>query len=419
MRKKLILASLMLASSVVRPDSVCSVVSSPGNYIYGADNTGNPTDPNDSLVCIEVGDVVVDLGGHAFTQDPNNFVGGFSGVVISPNLTNVTIRNGSIRSLTGKAIIVGEGCTDIRIENIDVSTCYDGGIIINGVSINPVKDIVVDNCLVSSCTGSEASTTYGIRVSNGENITIKNCTIKGNDGGTVSSGFGISLEACDSSRIEDTVAHNNGGNALGVGVSLFQCQWTTVNNCSVFNTIARAVSSRATGLLINQSSHTTISNCAVKHTNNSLGEAYGYQLIDGSDNLCILCQSLNNASATIASGFYLNGTETKSSLLKCKSRLNDGGVAGVGYGILIDGPQNCDIWYNQVIANSGSTGFGLTDTTSNSNNLIVGNLAFQNTTAAYDVTQILPRVFPVANASVADFTTISSISKYINIAFAP
>ncbi|MBI2774411.1 right-handed parallel beta-helix repeat-containing protein [Candidatus Dependentiae bacterium] len=417
MKKSLIIGLLLLGSYQIKSDSVCSIISSPGNYLYAADNVGFPTDPNDALVCVQVSDVVVDLGGHAFTQDPSNFVDGFSGVVISPNVTNVIIKNGSIRNLTGFGIIIGEGCSNIRIENIDVDTCNSGGIQMNGVSINTIKDTVIDTCLVSSCTGDGLSTAYGIRVSNGDNISIKNCTVKGNDGGTVNSGFGISLESCNSCRIEDTISHGNGGNLLGIGISIFQCQWTIINNCTVLNTIARASSSKACGFLINQSTHTTVSNGIVKHTNNSLGDTYGYQLIDGSDNLCVLCQARNNTGATSAAGFYMSGTESKSSLFKCKSRVNDGGVAGIGYGILINGPQNCDIWYNQVIANTGNTGFGLTDTTSDSNNLIAGNLAFQNTTSGYDVTQTLPRVFPVATASVADFTTISTTSKYVNIAF--
>lgn len=415
---KIIMSSVILVSHVIKADSVCSVIDLAGNYEYGADNIMSPTDPDDAIVCVTTSNMVVDLGEHVFAQEIGNDVGGFNGVVVSPNLKNITIRNGNIGRLTGAGILIGEGCENVVIENIQVKECPAGGIVLAGTTMEMIKDGSIIDCLVISCTGNGGAPAYGIRLVECDNFVVKNCTLQDNDAGTVASGFGLSLESCDSCKIINCSAQGNGGNLLGAGISLFQCRWTIMRNCNSINTIARSssASSKAVGFLINDCDHTTITDCIVKHSNSSLAQAFGFELIDGSDNACILCNSRNNSGATLAAGFALNGTESETALMKCMSRINSGGVAGTGYGIYINGPQNCDIWNNQLVGNTGLIGVGLKDTTTDTTNLIAGNVSFRNTTTAFEVNRTSGSL-PVLFATVGDFSAIANASDYENIAF--
>ncbi|OQA34152.1 MAG: hypothetical protein BWY54_00880 [Candidatus Dependentiae bacterium ADurb.Bin331] len=412
------LSSALVCAQITKADSVCSVIDQPGNYEYGADNIVSPSDPDDAIVCITSSNVVVDLGEHVFAQTPGNTVGGLNGVVISADLKNVTLRNGNIGNVTGAGIIVNEGCENIVIENIQIRECPAGGILLAGTSLNAIKDGSIIDCLVLSCTGNNGGPAYGMRLVECDNFVLKNCVFENNDAGTIASGFGLSLENCDSCKIVDCSAQNNGGNILGVGISLFQCRWAIVRNCNSMNTIARSASgtSKAVGFLINDCDHNTLTDCIVKHSNSSLSQSYGFELLDGSDNMCVLCNSRNNSGATVAAGFAINGTESQTALMECTSRINNGGVAGTGYGIYINGPQNCDIWQNKLIGNTGLIGVGLKDTTTDTTNLIAGNLSFQNTTTAFDVNRTSGSL-PVLFATVGDFSTIASASDYENIAF--
>jgi hypothetical protein len=398
--------------------SVCSLIDAPGNYIYGGDIHENPTEPNDAAVCVTSSDVVVDIGEHLIVQE--NMTSGFVGVRVNPGLKNVIIRNGELRNLTGVAISIGEGCQDITIENIKIKNCNESGIVLAGTIANPIKDGIITNCVVSSCTGANGNPAYGIHLLQCDNIEMNDNIINNNDAGATNTGFGISLEFCTSCRIVNCDVIGNGGNTLGAGISFSQSQWCVARNCRIISTVSRdsATSSKAVGILLDSCSHISITDCLSKHTTNLVAQSHGFQALNGSDNIFVLCESQNNLGGTIASGFTLEGTETKSGIFKCKARVNDGGLSGAGYGIFLNGSSTCDIWYNQLIGNKGSLGYGLRDTTTDTTNLIAGNVAFANTTTGFNV----PRTtgsFPALTAAVSDFSAIANASKYMNIYFTP
>ncbi|MGE4169021.1 MAG: right-handed parallel beta-helix repeat-containing protein [Candidatus Babeliales bacterium] len=417
MKRLLLILNLLFIFSM-RADSVAIIISSPGEYSY-SDLTIDPTDLNDCAISIQASDVIVDMSNGFIMQQEGNQIGGFCGIHIAPGLKNIIIRNISIKLLTGIGIQIDEGCENLTIENIMIRDCYAGGILCAGSMSNVIKEAIIHNCYVATCTGADGNPAYGIRLIQCNNVVVQDCIFNGNDGDSVASGFGLSLELCSACKVLNCNGNDNGGSMAGVGISLFQTQWTLVDNCNILNTIARAsMNSKAVGISVNQGTHNIVRNCLVKHSNNSLVNSYGFEAFAGSNNLFVDCATKNNSAGALAAGFILYSSELRTSINHCISRANDGGVSGAGYGIYLNTAQNCDIWYNQLLNNTGATGCGLYDTVTNTTNLIAGNTAFGSSTCGFDVTRSSGS-FPVVVAQVGDFTPTYSVSKYYNVDFNP
>ena len=405
------------SASVVRAVSIAQVIDFPGYYQFG-DMEGAPTDANDYVISVESNDVIIDFQGAVISQQAGNEVSGFSGVRVAPNFSNVCIKNIAVRGLTGKGMLVEEGCTDVMVEHLTINDCDAGGIVFVGTTADPIKRGVINECLVSSCTGENGGPAYGCRLIECDNVTVQDSTFLNNDGTTVASGFGISMEWCEACKLLDCQANDNGGNTLGVGINLFQSKWTLVSDCKILNTLARAGGSedRAVGLLVDQSTNNVILNSITHHNNNLVSKSYGFEAKGGSGNVFKGCFAENNVGGTSSAGFALRDTETRSSVYNCESRRNDGGASGVGYGIYLESAQNCDVLFNKVFDNAGATGVGLKDTVLDTTNLIAGNVSFSNATLAFDVVTT-GSPLPVLSAFVNDFSAIQNVSDYMNIDF--
>ncbi|MEX0940431.1 MAG: right-handed parallel beta-helix repeat-containing protein [Candidatus Babeliales bacterium] len=401
----------------LQAQSICFSIDAPGVYDL-SDIEGDPTDVNDAIVCIDSSDVIVDFHNGILFQTAGNQVGGLTGIRVNCGLNNITIRNATIRSLTGKGINVLEGCSNINIENIEIVDCDEGGILFEGTVANSITNGLITNCFIDSCTGADANAAYGLRLIESENISIDNVIFQANDAGTTANGFGASLEFCRVCRMSNCQAVANGGDQLGVGIAVIQSQWTTIEDCDVLNTVARdaASTSRAAGFLLDQSTHSNLENCLSKHNTNLLAQAFGFESNAGNGNLFIQCLSQNNIGDVRAAGFAFRNNELRSSIFRSESRGNNGGASGEGLGIFLDTAQQCDISCNQLNSNTGLTGYGLRDTVTNTTNLIAGNSAFNNTSGGFNVTRTMG-TFPVVTAQVGDFSAIADISKYFNIEF--
>lgn len=127
------------------------------------------------------------------------------------------------------------------------------------------------------------------------------------------------------------------------------------------------------------------------------------------------CVSLNSSSTVLATSLHLAGSENKTRILYSQFRDNNASPLGNAYGIFLNGAQNCEILSNQLSDNNGLLGIGLVDTTTNTTNLIAGNFSFNNSTTAYQVINTVG-IFPVAFGTMNDFSQLTDISQYINIA---
>jgi Right handed beta helix region len=412
-----IILSCLAFSFLANAASIAQIINSPGYYQFG-NIEATPTDANDYVISVETNDVIIDFQGAVISQQAGNTVSGLSGVRLAPNVSNVCIKNIAIRGLTGKGVLVEEGCSDVMVENLTINGCDAGGIVFIGTTADHIQRGMIDNCLISSCTGENGGTAYGCRLIECDNVTVQNSTFLNNDGSTLASGFGLSLEWCSACKVLNCQANDNGGNTLAVGINIYQSKWTLVSDCKVLNTIGRASGSedRAVGVLLDQSTDNAVLNSITYHNHNLVSKGYGFESRDGSGNVFKKCFAENNVGGTSAAGFALRSNENRTSVFKCESRRNDGGASGVGYGILLESGQNCDVLFNRVLDNTGATGVGLKDTVVDTTNLIAGNVSFANTTTAFDV-QTTGNPLPVLSASTNDFSAVQNVSNYMNIDF--
>src|SRR6516165_3457139 len=136
-----------VANSYISANSVSITYNFPGNFVYGSGYTAAPTSPNDSMLVITSSNIVIDFGGGIFTQ--SGTVDGFAGITIAPNISNVTLKNGIISGLTGSAVVVNDGCSNIFLNSMTIINCADAGIYFAGTQTG-IIDLSIKNCSFSN-----------------------------------------------------------------------------------------------------------------------------------------------------------------------------------------------------------------------------------------------------------------------------
>ncbi len=175
-------------------------ITAPGTYLLGGGNAGlnyAPSSANDSIIKISSSGVILDLGGHTLKQ--SNFVAGLSGVVIDPNLSNIIVRNGYIKNITGAGICIGAGCSVINIENIVTMSCDTRAISCIGAHTNLINNLTIRNCtLTGCCQGALAD--YVVSLSECVHTQIIDCNATCNGLPSLSALSGLHLFNVASSR---------------------------------------------------------------------------------------------------------------------------------------------------------------------------------------------------------------------------
>jgi parallel beta-helix repeat protein len=188
-------------------------ISQPGSYYFTTNLTGT------AGITISVGGVTLDLMGF-------ELVGGTGdGIFVSTLVTNVSVRNGTVRGWnTGTAVQVGNA-RNCRLEQLAVSGNTDG--------VNAGPGSVVQDCIVTSNGGSGMTVGDGSAVKNcvallnwygisaGRDCTIIGCTVSTNLTDGIITGTGCT--------VQNSVANRNAGRGINTG------NGATVLGCSARN----------------------------------------------------------------------------------------------------------------------------------------------------------------------------------------
>jgi hypothetical protein len=357
-----------------------------GNYPLGGDIAYAPT-TTDNIITVSVSNVVLDLGGRVLSQ--TNAVAGLTGILVNPNLSNVTIQNGTIFGLTGTGISVSPGCSRVLISNVVVSGCAQRGINITGASNNLISSSEIRGCTISNCSQSTTGD-YALTLSQCVQITVNKCNFYGNGNTTFSGSDTIHMEQVMQSVLQDLFLNGNVGTSYNC-VSLFNnvqdtvfkncfvvscsaisgitmnafampagsgsitnvfdncltssCQITTgtfngflidasnntFNNCSVTN--CATIPGTFNGFIISNSSTVACNNCNVNN-NAGTGISTAFSCLTTTTCSFINCIASNNASTTLTvAGFSLAGT-IGCNLIRCLA-LNNRATAGVAEGFIL------------------------------------------------------------------------------------
>lgn len=149
-------------------------------------------------ITISVSDVTLDLNGHTVS-------GGTNGIVINSNLNNISIKNGTVASVTLDGIQINSGCSDISIENVVLKQA------LVGIAIDTAA-----NCMVRSCDMNLNTT--GLQCDSCANILVENCFASANS----QAGYDLlSTTTCSFINCKAVSSGDGNTNASGNNASVF------------------------------------------------------------------------------------------------------------------------------------------------------------------------------------------------------
>ncbi|HKQ48482.1 MAG TPA: right-handed parallel beta-helix repeat-containing protein [Phycisphaerae bacterium] len=214
-------------------------ITAPGSYYITGNITGVASKHG---IEIAASGVTLDLNGFDLVGVPA--MGAFDGVSATvPNLTNIAVVNGSVRSWGGGGVDLGPLSTNCRVAEVLAS-----GNTVDGIRTG--SDCTITNCSASSNTADGVTT--------GDGCTVSNCSVYQNAGTGIFTGAGCTVSNCS--------AYQNTGDGIRTSIS------STVSSCSAH---------RNTGTGISVSTSSTIASCsAVQNTGSGISVSTGSTVAD-------------------------------------------------------------------------------------------------------------------------------------------
>jgi parallel beta-helix repeat protein len=305
-------------------------ISSEGSYYL----SGNLSIASGNAITVNASNVTIDLQGFELIGAG----GGNIGIIINGGISNVTIRNGTIRNFPSGGIN-GIGNPTVRVEKVRALNNGSVGINVdvNGAVIDCVAEanastgiLGADNCLIHNCQSISNTGTNSHGISVGNDAQISGCVARGNSGNGFNLGGGSTLSDC--------TAANNMTNGISAS-----------NGCKIINCIGDTNGTGASGNGITVADRNTISGCTF-NSNQIEGIKAG--------NDCII---INNQASQ-----------------------NGGGASPIGFGIELTGGGN-RVEGNSANNNKSSvnTGTGIRPDIANDGNVIIKNTATGNAAGNY------------------------------------
>ena len=392
-------------------------ISNPG--IYALSNDINATTASGQTIYIASSNVIFDLAGQSI------MVTGSTGAVINcftlaPSLSNIIIKNGIISAVNGTGIYISPGCTNIRLEDLNINNCALSGITVNGTALAPITGCSLKDCRLLQCnsttthayglkllycnlfkakscyfgfqqTTATACNSYGVYISGSQNNTFESCSALGNSGPAVAAGFYVDT-GCSNITFTECIAKTNtssgtGASSMGYGFYEKASSNNRFENCISASNTGYALGA---GFYAQNCSYNYFLGC-IAHNNTNTGISgtiggYGFLANTATcrGNMYDTCTAFGNSgsadTASYGCGFSLDSTLC-ATITNCLSQANNG-VSGTGIGIeLKAGATRCCIQNNTVTANTSTTknnAYGISDVSNPSTNLLRCNFAFAN-----------------------------------------
>ena len=326
-------------------------ISLPGLYSLGENLVSVPT-AADTIVNITVRDVVFDLANRIIVQ--NNATANVDGVVINSTVTDVTIQNGIIRNVTGSGIIINQGCSRIKINNIFFENCATRGVsLVGAAGVNQILNCEIKNCRFYNCCGGVAGDN-AIRLNFCYGTAINDCTVSSSNGTAL---ILVNLLSCVLCAVNNVVVRNNTATSL-TAFQLSAGTGNTFTHCIVRNNSA---SGAVVGFNINTSTLNTIINCTVLANSSSTNACTGFNSITSTTNTYNQCKCISNSGSTGMTAFNAIGTGAiggQCTFIDCAAFANSAtGIGAQSTGYLVNGANfgtllRCLALYNSSTASA-------------------------------------------------------------------
>ena len=367
------------------------ILNNPGQFVLGSDELGTGVE---GLIQISSSDVILDL-------NQNVVAYGNNGIVISPNLSGIIIKNGTIEYNNGFGITIGDGCNNIYLNNLALQNCFGGGVLLDG-STTGIQYCFIEDCSIISCTGSNGNPAYGLYIISSSDVSVDNLIVKSCDAINTSSGFGVRIESSTLCQFRGCEIEGSGGDAIGAGFSVVNSTACVFRGCLSIANVAydHTISATGFGYLFENCSKMYLEQCQ-SFGNNSYYAGVGIASYNGYRALISNCFCEGNEGGVYGSGIdFIN--ETISYILDCQIFGNGSLFAGTGYGIHLSGlcDQNA-IKNNLILTNFGiDYTFGIADDRVPSTALVTNNYAYDNG-VNYSITYTAGVILPVINAGIS------------------
>ena len=393
-------------------------ITSPGSYYF----TTNVYSPSGSGITVTANDVTIDLNGFGLI---GNGIG--SGIVTPANVTNLFVRNGTVRNW-GAFSLGTYNANNSRFEKLRLSDSTQG--LVTGYNCDIVDCVcwnagdssfpalrVSDGCVVRNCvvSGSEygilgadgdviescllRSNTFAIQV--GGNCTIRNCATSASGGTGINASNNATIQGCQSlgsqgagivvgngSLVQDCLVNSSMSNGFygGSSVNFRHCTALNSGNAGFYATLSanfegcQSISNAGYGIFGSDNSRAT--GCS-SQANSDDGFFLGYNsrvqdcAANGNTNDGIFVYGGTTVSGCTCnyngySGIYVFYPGCQVINNSCIH--NNTRNTGVDAGIYIDDSNN-RVDGNNVAYN---TGFGIYVADSYVNNIVIRNVAEDN-----------------------------------------
>ncbi|MBI2774409.1 hypothetical protein HYX58_00155 [Candidatus Dependentiae bacterium] len=115
------------------------LINQPGKYKLGDSIISVPNITGDTIITISSSNVLFDFGGYTLSQ--GNSVGNCTGIIINPNLSDIIIQNGCLQNITGTGILINQGCSKIKINNIAFKSIGFEGLALKLLKVSALKGL--------------------------------------------------------------------------------------------------------------------------------------------------------------------------------------------------------------------------------------------------------------------------------------
>ncbi len=371
MRKILKLSTLICFSFSMR--AVELNITQPGLYELGDNLTSLPGGADDTIV-INASDVVFDMNSYFIAQ--GNVTAGVNGIIVNSGLSNVTIKNGMIRSFTGTGIIVNQSCARISFDSITIEGC-GSAISFAGSGGNVIADIFINNCSIYQCnaTGGAvvdmtqctratvnnliisdiASTglTVPLSLSNVTVSDFKNILIQAN--ASASAIFAINELSGIDNTFDNVIIRNNTGGAGFSGIRVTGATGDIFNNCLI---TLNFTNGDFIGFNISANQSSVYERCRIT-ANTGTNNNTGFNFINVSNLLSVIDCIVNANVTNGAMNGYLINNANFSSFLR-NMAISNTSTGGIAIGINLEGSGGSgDAFVDSYVArnNGVSSGF--------------------------------------------------------------
>lgn len=297
---------------------------------------------------ISTSNVTLNLNGKTISQPTSNQTGYVCAIMLAPNVSNIVIHNGAINEISGIGIIISQGCSNITIDNMQISQCGQGGIMALGSdesTATNIQTLVITNTAVNNCDGTDLNwldedahtfDALGVLVQHANNSYISQCAFTNNKqkNRTSRNAYGLKMIGCQSSLINNCICNLNFTDqeeSNAYGMYIFNCNTIEINTCNCNNN--QSIFGNSSGIALIESSQNklyqcrTIYNqalqdtaCGIEITGNFYLDEIEIQYHYSDYNTIISCESAHNVGQTTY-GFLSWGT-VGTQFIQCISQAN-------------------------------------------------------------------------------------------------